>query len=190
MSDEKIPVPKQQEQREKLKRMQLDMQREVEERRRLQKEEAVKARQEANGNFLCCFPTRSWSGERINQCQVVRKSFDNEGQIFILRLKGSELLVTLTKDLIKSLHTKKVDTYGFIRFMDFENERINGVRVVNKIENGSGFVLNLHGQVEPITLSKDLVESLHAMIFKYTKLKSYDERKHIFKPNIFRTINE
>ena len=74
--------------------------------------------------------------------------------------------------------------------MDFENERINGVRVVNKIENGSGFVLNLHGQVEPITLSKDLVESLHAMIFKYTKLKSYDERKHIFKPNIFRTINE
>ena len=37
---------KQQEEREKLKRMQLDMQREVEERRRLQKEEAVKARQE------------------------------------------------------------------------------------------------------------------------------------------------
>ena len=156
MSDEKIPVPK----------------------------------DEANGNFLCCFPTRSWSGEKINQCHVVKKSFDNDGGIFILRLKGSELLVTLTKGLIKSLHFKKVDTYGFIRFMDFENERINGVRVVNKIENGSNFVLNLHGQVEPITLSKDLVESLHAMIFKYTKLKSYDERKHIFKPNIFRTINE
>ena len=120
---------------------------------------------EANGNFLCCFPTRSWSGEKINQCQVVKKSFDNEGQIFILRLKGSELIVTFTKDLIKSLHTKKVDTYGFIRFMDLENERINGVRVVNKsyVENGLSFVLNLHGQVEPITLSKDLVESLHAM---------------------------
>ena len=71
----------------------------------------------------------------------------------------------MTKDLIKSLHTKKVDTYGFIRFMDLENERINGVRVVNKsyVENGPSFVLNLHGQVEPITLSKDLVESLHAM---------------------------
>ena len=37
---------KQQEEREKLKRMQLDMQREVEERRKLQKEEAVKARLE------------------------------------------------------------------------------------------------------------------------------------------------
>ena len=49
--------------------------------------------------------------------------------------------------------------------MDLENERINGVRVVNKsyVENGPSFVLNLHGQVEPITLSKDLVESLHAM---------------------------
>ena len=131
MSDEKIPVPK----------------------------------DEANGNFLCCFPTRSWSGEKINQCQVVKKSFDNEGGLFILRLKGSELLVTLTKDLIKSLHTKKVDTYGFIRFMDLENERVNGVRVVNKsyVENGPSFFLNLHGQVEPITLSKDLVESLHAM---------------------------
>ena len=153
-------------------------------------EKILVPKDEVNANFLCCFPTRSWSGEKINQCQVVKKSFDNEGGIFILRLKGSELLVTLTKGLIKSLHFKKVDTYGFIRFMDFENERINGVRVVNKIENGSGFVLNLHGQVEPITLSKDLVESLFAMIFKYTKLKSYDERKHIFKPNIFRTINE
>ena len=135
MSDEKIPVPK----------------------------------DEVNDNLLCCFPTgfptRSWSGERINRCQVVKKSFDNEGEIFILRLKDSKLLVTLTKDLIKSLHTKKVDTYGFVRFMDLENEKINGYRVVNKsyVENGPSFVLNLHGQVEPITLSKDLVESLHAM---------------------------
>ena len=105
------------------------------------------------------------SSERINRSRVVEKSYDEKGQIFILRLKGSKLLVTLTKDLIKSLHTKKVDTYGFIRFMDLENERINGVRVVNKsyVENGKSFVLNLHGQVEPITLSKDLVESLHAM---------------------------
>ena len=120
---------------------------------------------EINGNSLCCFPTRSWSGERIYGSQVVKKSFDNEGQIFILRLKDSKLLVTLTKDLIKSLHTKKVDTYGFVRFMDLENEKINGYRVVNKsyVENGPSFVLNLHGQVEPITLSKDLVESLHAM---------------------------
>ena len=37
---------KQQEEREKLKRMQLDMQREVEERRRQQKEEEAKTRQE------------------------------------------------------------------------------------------------------------------------------------------------
>ena len=37
---------KQQEEREKLRRMQLDMQREVEERRKLQKEEEAKIRQE------------------------------------------------------------------------------------------------------------------------------------------------
>ena len=116
----------------------------------------------ANGNFLCCFPTRSWSGERINQCQVVKKSFDEKGQSFILRLKGHELVVTLTKDLIKSLHMKKDDTYGF---MDLEKEMVNGCRVVNKsyVENGPSFVLNLHGQVEPVTVSKDLVRSLYAM---------------------------
>ena len=44
--EERIMRKKQQDEREKLKRMQLDMQREVEERRRVQKEEAAKARQE------------------------------------------------------------------------------------------------------------------------------------------------
>ena len=84
---------------------------------------------EVNANFLCCFPTISWSGKRINGCQVVEKSYDEKEQIFILRLKGQELLVTLTKDLIKSLHTKKDDTYGFI---DLKNEMVNNCRVVNK----------------------------------------------------------
>ena len=117
---------------------------------------------EVNSNLFCCFPTRSWSGKRINGYQVVEKSFDEKGQIFILRLKSQELLVTLTKDLIKSLHDKKDDTYGFA---DFENEMVNGCRVVNKsyVENGPSFVLNLDGQVEPVTVSKDLVKYLHAM---------------------------
>ena len=73
--------------------------------------------------------------ERINGYQVVKKSFDEKGQIFILRLKNQELVVTLTKDLIKSLHDKKDCTYGFV---DLENEMVNGCRVVNKsyVENG------------------------------------------------------
>jgi hypothetical protein len=105
------------------------------------------------------------SSERINRSRVVEKSYDEKGQIFILRLKGQELVVTLTKDLIKSLHTNKNDAYGFTRFMDFENEMVNGCKVVNKlyVENGSSFILNLNGQVEPVAISKDLVKSLHAM---------------------------
>ena len=68
---------------------------------------------EVNSSLFCCFPTRSWSGKGINGYQVVKKSFDEKGQLFILRLKGHELVVTLTKDLIKSLHVKKDDNYGF-----------------------------------------------------------------------------
>ena len=67
---------------------------------------------EVNSNLFCCFPTQSWSGKRINGYQVVEKSFDEKGQIFILRLKNQELLVTLTKDLIKSHHDKKDYTYA------------------------------------------------------------------------------
>ena len=68
----------------------------------------------------------------------------------------------MTKDLTKSLHMKKDDTYGF---MDLEHEMVNGCRVVNKsyVKNGPSFVLNLAGQVEPITVSKELVRSLYAM---------------------------
>ena len=84
---------------------------------------------EVNTNFFCCFRTRSWVGKRINGYRVVKKSFDEKGQLFVLKLKGHELVVTLTKDLIKSLHVKKDDTYGF---MDLENEMVNGCRVVNK----------------------------------------------------------
>ena len=132
---------------------------------------------EVNGNFLCCFPTRSWNGERINGCRVVEKSYDEKGQIFILRLKGQEFSITMTKDLVKSLYNKKDDTYGFL---DLENEMVNGCKVVNKsfvdnivkgcrvvnesyVENGPSFILNLNGQVEPVTVSRNLVQSLHAM---------------------------
>ena len=66
------------------------------------------------------------SSEKINRCRVVEKSYDERGQIFILRLKGQELVVTLSKDLIKPLHTKIDDAYGFTRFMDLENEMVNG----------------------------------------------------------------
>ena len=120
---------------------------------------------EVNSSLFCCFPTRSWSGKRINGYRVVEKSFDEKGQIFILRLKNQELLVTLTRDLIKSLHDKKDCNYGFA---DFNNELVNGSRVVNKsyVENGPSFVLNLDGQVEPVTVSKDLVKYLHAMSTK------------------------
>ena len=100
-------------------------------------------------------------------------SFDERGQFFILRLKNQELFVTLTKNLIKSLHCihyrcihdKKNCTYGFA---DLENEMVNGCQVVNKsyVENGPSFVLNLDGQVEPVTVSKDLVKYLHAMSAK------------------------
>ena len=102
------------------------------------------------------------SSEKINRCRVFEKSYDEKGQIFILRLKGQELVVTLSKDLIKSLHTKKDDTYGF---MDLENEMVNDLKVVNKsyVENGSIFILHLHGQVEPVAVSRDLVKSLHSM---------------------------
>ena len=105
------------------------------------------------------------SSERINRCRVVEKSYDEKGQTLILRLKGQELVVTLSKDLIKSLHTKKDDAYGFTRFMDLENEMVNGCKVVNKsyVENGPIFILHLHGQVEPVAISMDLVKSLHAM---------------------------
>ena len=120
---------------------------------------------EVNSSLFCCFPTRSWSGKRINGYRVVEKSYDEKGQIFILRLKNQELLVTLTKDLIKSLHDKKDCTYGFL---DLENEMVNGCRVVNKsyVENGPSFVLNLDGKVEPVTISEDLVNYLHAMSTK------------------------
>ena len=49
--------------------------------------------------------------------------------------------------------------------MDLKNEIVNGCRVINKSydENGPSFVLNLDGQVEPVTITKDLVKSLHAM---------------------------
>ena len=132
---------------------------------------------EVNGNSLCCFPTRSKNVERINGCQVVEKSYDEKSQIFILRLKSQEFSITMTKDLVKSLYTKKDDTYGFV---DLENEMVNGCRVVNKsfvenvvkgcrvvnksyVENGPSFILNLNGQVEPVTVSRGLVRSLQAM---------------------------
>ena len=128
---------------------------------------------EVNSSLFCCFPTPSWIGKRINGYQVVEMSFDERGQFFILRLKNQELLVTLTKNLIKSLHCihyrcirdKKDCTYGFA---DLENEMVNGCRVVNKsyVENGPSFVLNLDGQVEPVTVSKDLVKYLHNHQFK------------------------
>ena len=123
---------------------------------------------EVNSSLFCCFPTRSWSGKRINGYQVVEMSFDERGQFFILRLKNQELLVTLTKNLIKSLHCihdKKNCTYGF---MNLEKEMVNGCRVVNKsyVENGPSFVLNLDGHVEPVTVSKDLVKYLHNHQFK------------------------
>jgi hypothetical protein len=82
---------------------------------------------EVNYSLFCCFPTRSLSGKRINGYRVVEKSFDEKGQTFILRLKNQELLVTLTKDLIKSLHDKKDYTYGFAYL---ENEMVNGCRVL------------------------------------------------------------
>ena len=135
------------------------------------------SKDEVNGNFLCCFPTRSKNVERINGCRVVEKSYDEKSQIFILRLKGQEFSITMTKDLVKSLYTKKDDTYGFL---DLENEMVNGCRVVNKsfvdnivkgckvvnksyVENGPSFILNLNGQVEPVTVSRNLVRSLQAM---------------------------
>ena len=128
---------------------------------------------EVNSSLFCCFPTRSWSGKRINGYHVVEMSFDKRGQFFILRLKNQELFVTLTKNLIKSLHyihyrcihEKKNCTYGFT---DLEKEMVNGCRVVNKsyVENGPSFVLNLDGHVEPVTVSKDLVKYHHNHQFK------------------------
>ena len=132
---------------------------------------------EVNGNFLCCFPTRSKNVERINGYQVVEKSYDEKSQIFILRLKGQDFSITMTKDLVKSLYTKKDDTYGFV---GLENEMVNGCQVVNKsfvenevkgcrvvnksyVENGPSFILNLNGQVEPVAITRDLVKSLLAM---------------------------
>ena len=43
-----------------------------------------------------------------------------------------------------------------------------GCRVMNKsyVENGPIFVLHLDGQVEPVTVSKDLVKYLHNHQFK------------------------
>ena len=77
-------------------------------------------------------------------------------------MNNQELLVTLTKNLIKSLNDKKDCTNGFA---DLENEMVNGWKVVNKsyVENGSIFILHLHGQVESVAVSRDLVKSLHAM---------------------------
>ena len=95
---------------------------------------------------------------------VVKKYFDEKGRIFIIRLKNQEMPVLLTNNLIKSLHNKKDDTYGFV---DFENEMVNGCRVVKKSyvengENGQCFVLNLDCQVMgSITISMDLVNYLH-----------------------------
>ena len=71
------------------------------------------------------------------------------------------MLVKLTRNLIKSLHIRKDDNDGFT---DLENELVNGCRVINKsyVENGPSFVLKLDGQVEPVTISRDLLKSLHA----------------------------
>ena len=89
---------------------------------------------ELNAKFLCCFPTRSWSGKRINGYQVSswKVLWWNRN---ILKLKGQELLVKLTRDLIKSLHTKKDDNHGF---MNLENELANGFEVVNKSYDENG----------------------------------------------------
>jgi hypothetical protein len=154
----------------------------------MSKEKIPVPKDKVNAKFLCCFPTRSWSGKRINGCQVVVKSYDEKEQIFILRLKGQELLVTLTKDLIKSLHTKKDDTYGF---MDLKNEMVNSCRVVNKsyVENGPSFVLNLHGQVEPVTISRDLVKSLHAIFAKQEREVTIRNGNHLLKLRILDVIS-
>ena len=44
-----------------------------------------------------------------------------------------------------------------------KKDEVNGHKVVNKsyVENGPSFVLNLDGQVELVTVSKDLVKYLH-----------------------------
>ena len=121
---------------------------------------------EVNSSLLCCIPTRSRSGKRINGHKVVEESFDWEEELFILRLKNQGSMVTLTYDLIKSLHEKKKKT-------EWSYEAVNGYQVVNKscVENGPSFVLNLAGQVEPVTVSKDLVKYLHAMSQKITEPK-------------------
>ena len=97
-------------------------------------------------------------------------------------MNNQELLVTLTKDLIESLNDKKDYTYVFT---DLENEKVNGCRVVNKsyVENGPSFVLNLDGQVEPVTVSKDLVKYLHAMS---TKTEPKVQSKVEFKSNFIK----
>ena len=79
MSDEKIPVPK----------------------------------DEVNGNFLCCFPTRSWSGKRINGYQVVEKSFDEKEpmrQLSVLLMPRLDLLLIILMTWI-CFHLRKVTSY-------------------------------------------------------------------------------
>ena len=66
----------------------------------------VPKKDEVNTKFLCCFPTTSLSGKRVNGYQVVEKSYDEQEQVFILGLKGQVMLVKLTRDLIKSLHIR------------------------------------------------------------------------------------
>ena len=41
-------------------------------------------------NLFCCFPTRSWSGKRINGYQGVEKSFDERRKIFILGVGNTD----------------------------------------------------------------------------------------------------
>jgi hypothetical protein len=69
------------------------------------------------------------------------------------------MLVKLTRDLVKSLHYQN-ENYGF---MDLKNEMVNGCRVINKsyVENGPSFVLNLDGQVEPVTISQYVEQDLN-----------------------------
>ena len=109
-------------------------------------------------------------GDRINGLKVVEHFFDREDQICILKLEGQESEVTMTFNSMASLYFSYIDVgYGYGE--NLENQKVNGCEVVNKtfvdkevtnkayVENGPCFILNLRGQVEPVIISKDLVES-------------------------------
>ena len=76
---------------------------------------------EVNSSLFCCFPTRSWSGKRINGYQVVEKSFDERRKIFILGVGNTDKESYQIPPCKKGLH------YGF---EDLKDEMVNVCRVV------------------------------------------------------------